>query len=478
MRSVVRIREEAGRYTGSRLGCEGPECFVPAHLPTPTDTMNKLTQRDSHFGRVPSNSTKRVGNLAVYEECLAIRRRLAKVDPRNTQWQHDEACLLDQIGNEYRNAGMKRQAIAAYEASLAVLRHLAEIDPRNTQRQLDVAVSLNKLGDVKLDGVDSWGAITCYEASAAVWRHLLTREPNNARWQSNVAQNLEKIGDIKFAAGDSKGALTSYEEMLTIDRELVERDGSNVEWQRTLSLSLERMGDVRLALGHAMFAVTAYEESLAIRHCLIELDDSNIHWPEEISDIIQKIDHANRAGEEPWVTDQELAEVESPIPLQAGKESVSPSGDEAIARAKLSLLSFFALVKATRTRWQGESLLLNKLTKRATAVARSLRRAGKVRGSRPKELKPLSSCGGEIFPASQKSEFVESHSRSDSIQGEGDAVGSTIGELRSTTHTVFIDSAPNTEETKATNQASIKRSRRRRRRKRKDHPRKAAFAQI
>jgi hypothetical protein len=239
--------------------------------------------------------------------------------------------------------------------------------------------------------------------------------------------------------------------MLAIDRELVERDGSNVEWQRTLSLSLERMGDVRLALGHAMFAVTAYEESLAIRHRLIELDDSNIHWPEEISDIIQKIDHANRAREEPWVTDQQLAEVESPIPLLAGKESVSLSSEEAIARAKLSLLSFFALVKATRTRWQGESLLLNKLTKRA-AVARSLRRASKVRGSRPKEPKPLSSYGGEIVPASQKGEFVESHSRSASIQGEGDAVGSTIGELQSTTRTVFIDSVPNTEETKATNQ--------------------------
>ena len=62
--------------------------------------MNKLTQSDSHFGHVPSNSTKRMGNLAIYEECLAIRRRLAEVDPRNTQWQHDEACLLDQIGNK------------------------------------------------------------------------------------------------------------------------------------------------------------------------------------------------------------------------------------------------------------------------------------------------------------------------------------------------------------------------------------------
>src|SRR5262249_19565111 len=141
------------------------------HTPDSNHTMNKLSQqRDFQLGRVPTSSTNSVGNLAIYEECLAIRRRLAKVDPCNTQWRHDEACLLDQIGNEYRNARMKRQAIAAYEASLAVLRHLAEIDPRNTQRQLDVAISLNKLGDVKLDGVDSWGAITCYQANVAIWR--------------------------------------------------------------------------------------------------------------------------------------------------------------------------------------------------------------------------------------------------------------------------------------------------------------------
>jgi tetratricopeptide (TPR) repeat protein len=399
--------------------------------------------------------------LAVYEECLAIRRRLAKVDPRNTQWQHDEACLLDQIGNEYRNAGMKRQAIAAYEASLAVLRHLAEIDARNTQRQLDVAVSLNKLGDVKLDGVDSWGAITCYEACAAIWRHLLTSEPNNAHWQSSVAQNLEKIGDIKFAAGDSKGALTSYEEMLTIDRELVERDGSNVEWQRTLSLSLERMGDVRLALGNAVTAVAAYEESVAIRRRLIGLEGSNTQWPEEVSYIIQKIDHAKRAREEQWVTDHHLDDVEAPTTLMAGKQSVSLSGEEVIARARHLLLSFFALIKATRTRRLGESLLLNKLKKRARAVVRSFRRAGEIRGSRPKESKSLS-CGKESATASHKNES--------SIQGDGDGVVSTIGGAPSEIAVLSSDCVPKTDDAKASNQASIKkRPRRRRRRKRKGH---------
>jgi len=423
--------------------------------------MNKLSQHDSHLGRVPSNSTKRVANLAVYEECLAIRRRLAKVDPRNTQWQHDEACLLDQIGNEYRNAGMKRQAIGAYEASLAVLRHLAEIDPRNTQRQLDVAISLNNLGDVKLDGVDTWGAITCYEASVTIWRHLLRREPNNVCWHSNLAQNLEKIGNIKFAAGDIRGALIPYEEMFAVDRELVEIDGSNIEWQWNLSLGLERMGDVRLALGNAVSAVAAYEESVAIRRRLIELDGSNIQWPEEVSYVIKKIDHAKRAHEEQWVTEHCLDEVEAPTTLLAGKENVSLSGEEVIARAKHLLLSFFALINATRTRWRGESLLLNKLTKRATAVVRSFRPASEVRGSRPKELKLLS-CG--------KESVTDSHNNESSIQGDEDGVVSSIGGTPSAIAVLSSDPVPNTDDAKASNQASIKkRPRRRRRRKRKGH---------
>jgi tetratricopeptide (TPR) repeat protein len=418
--------------------------------------MNKLSQHDSHLGRVPSNSTKRFVNLAVYEECLAIRRRLVEVDPHNTQWQHDEARLLDQIGNEYRNAGMKRQAIGAYEASLAVLRHLAESDSRNTQRRLDVAVSLNKLGDVKLDGVDTWGAITCYEASVTIWRHLLRREPNDVCWRSNLAQIQEKIGDLKFAAGDNKGALTPYEEMLAVDRELAEIDGSNIEWQWNLSSSLERMGDVRLALGNAHFAVAAYEESVAIRRRLIELDGSNTQWPKEVSDIVKKIDDARRAHEEQLVTDGHLDDVEAPATLLAGKERISLSGEEVIALAKHLLLSFFAQVKATRIRWRGKSLLLNKLTKRATAVVRSFLRASEGRGSRPKELKPLS-YGKESVTALYKS--------GSSIEGDGD-----VGTIGGAPSALSSDAVPSTDDAKASNQALLKkRPRRRRRRKRKGH---------
>ena len=126
----------------------------------------------------------------------------------------------------------------------------------------------------------------------------------------------------------------------------------------------------------------------------------------------------------------------APTTLRAEKKSVSPSGAEVLARAKHLLLSFFALIKATRTQWRG--------TKRATAVVRNLHQ---LRRLRPKELKLQESV-------------TASHKDESSIQGDGDGV-SAIAVLSS-------DSVSNSADVKTSNQASIKkRHRRGRRRKRK-----------
>jgi hypothetical protein len=81
-------------------------------------------------------------DLEAYKVSLAIRRRLAQIDPNNIQWRRDEAYILNRIGDEYHSGGMSHEAIAAYEGSIAIRCHLTKIDPRNRQRQLDVSMSL------------------------------------------------------------------------------------------------------------------------------------------------------------------------------------------------------------------------------------------------------------------------------------------------------------------------------------------------
>jgi hypothetical protein len=70
--------------------------------------------------------------LAICQNKLATRRRLAHIDPTNPQWRCDEAGILTTIGIESRNAGLSEQAICAFEESCIILRELADRDPRNS----------------------------------------------------------------------------------------------------------------------------------------------------------------------------------------------------------------------------------------------------------------------------------------------------------------------------------------------------------
>jgi tetratricopeptide (TPR) repeat protein len=235
--------------------------------------------------------------LTIYEQSLTLRRRLAKIDPRNSQWQRDAAYFLERIGDEYRKVGMNQRAIAAYEESLTVWRHLAKVDRRNPQLQLNISGCLDKFGDVKLDAADGMGALAAYEESLTIRRHLSKGDPSNPSRQLNVAESLEKIGDLKLTAGDDKGALAAYQEMVSIDRGLVAIDRNNRDWQRNLSLSLERFGDVKLTVGDTIAAVAAYEQSVALCCRLAASDKTNIRWQKELSSSLEKISQLKRWAE-------------------------------------------------------------------------------------------------------------------------------------------------------------------------------------
>ena len=278
------------------------------------------------------------GALAIYEESLTFRRRLAEIDPHNNQWQRDSAYFLDRIGDEYRKVSMKQRAIAAYEESLTVWRHLAKIDRRNPQLQLNISVCLDKLGDVKLGAADGMGALAAYEESLTIRRHLSKEDPSNPSRQLNVAGSLEKIGDLKLAAGDAQGALAAYREMLSIDRALVAIDGSNSEWQRNLSLSLERLGDVTLTVGDTVAAVAAYEQTVTLRRRLAASDKTNIQWQKEVSASLEKISRLKR-----WAEDN----IELPRDLSATSESLENTS-LSVGTILRKLSSIPKLIAATR----------------------------------------------------------------------------------------------------------------------------------
>ena len=56
---------------------------------------------------------------------------------------------LSKIGDVRRAEGDRPRALAAHEESLAIIRKLATIDPRNADWQHDMSVALGKIGEIR-----------------------------------------------------------------------------------------------------------------------------------------------------------------------------------------------------------------------------------------------------------------------------------------------------------------------------------------
>ena len=280
-------------------------CQERARLPV---AMSETDQREIKIaeGLTPDRTAQ---ILAICENKLATRRRLAHIDPTNPQWRCDEAGILTTIGMESRNAGLSVQAICAFEESCIILRELADRDPRNSNLHRHLSMGLAELAKARLDVGDLEGALADQEECLLINRKLRKRAPSFAQ-QLAAAENLASVGDLRLEAGDSEGALQAYEELVPIERELVRSDPSNPCLQWNLSRSLDRLGDVRLALEDPTSALSAYEESLSIRHSLTELDATDALLQEEVCSILKKIgDLKRKAGDNEgalWVYEERL----------------------------------------------------------------------------------------------------------------------------------------------------------------------------
>jgi tetratricopeptide (TPR) repeat protein len=133
--------------------------------------MSEADQREFEIGEdLAPHTTAQM--LAMYEDKLATRRRLADIDPTNPQWRCDEAGILATIGIEYRNADLSEPAISAFQESCIILRELADLDPRNSHLHRHLSASLAELAKARFDVGDFEGALANQEECLLINRKL------------------------------------------------------------------------------------------------------------------------------------------------------------------------------------------------------------------------------------------------------------------------------------------------------------------
>ena len=105
------------------------------------------------------------GDLAdartLYDESLAIDRRLVAADPTNAEAQRDLAISLGRIGEILTTQGAVGTARTYYDERLAISRRLAAADPANAVAQRNLAAALWSLAQMGTTGA-RWADVVAH----------------------------------------------------------------------------------------------------------------------------------------------------------------------------------------------------------------------------------------------------------------------------------------------------------------------------
>lgn len=181
-------------------------------------------------GRLESRQGNHVVAETLYEQSLAIRRRLGD--------QEGIAHLLSDLGMSVSAQGDFVRARALLEESLAIRRQLED--------EGGVARCLNSLGNVSFNHGDYARARILYEESLAIKKSL-----ND---QGGIASTLGNLARIASAQGDFVGTMALLEQELTIRQMLRDQAG--------IIYTLQMMANTAAQRGDLIAARSLLEESL------------------------------------------------------------------------------------------------------------------------------------------------------------------------------------------------------------------------
>src|SRR5262249_36722783 len=130
-----------------------------------TDWQRDLSFSFDNVAKVLADQGRLDEALEAYRNSLAIRERLAAVNPGNTDWQRDLSFSFDNIAKVLADQGRLDEALEAHRDSLAIAERLATVDSSNTEWQNDIQYSADRIGGLAFEFVLTHNFVKALEAA-------------------------------------------------------------------------------------------------------------------------------------------------------------------------------------------------------------------------------------------------------------------------------------------------------------------------
>ncbi|MGA3082031.1 MAG: tetratricopeptide repeat protein [Terracidiphilus sp.] len=184
----------------------------------------------------------------VYDEALAIRRKLAQAKPG--AYRPDFAATLINLANLYSDTQRMKQAEEAFAEALAVYRKLAQANPGAYRP--DVAATLDNLANLYCVTQRMNQAEEAYTETLGIRRNLAQANPG--AYLPDVATTLDNLANLYSATQRMNQAEWALAEALTIRRKLAQANPD--AYRPSVSTTLNNLACFCLSAGRIPEAET------------------------------------------------------------------------------------------------------------------------------------------------------------------------------------------------------------------------------
>jgi tetratricopeptide (TPR) repeat protein len=245
-----------------------------------------------------ANMGNTAGALQSYGKALAIRQRLAELDPSNAEARRELANGYSSLSSVLNVSGDSAAAMSNSKKAVDILEALQSANPGNSQILHDMAVAYQYLGNAYVVTEDWQHVAECRRKTLAIYQGQLAVTPTDGSTQRNVSLTLTALGAVLAKLRDREGALRYFRQAIAMDERAAAADPRSEQLQSDLAASYYGLGFVLAELGDPDQALVYYRKSLPIREALLARDPHDARKQMRLANNYQDIGKLlNRRGE-------------------------------------------------------------------------------------------------------------------------------------------------------------------------------------
>lgn len=217
------------------------------------------------------------GAFQSYQKALAIREKLALLNPNDTVTRDDLADSYGSVADIYWGKGDYTSALEFYNKALLI-----------TVKKETLAGRYYYVGQTLLKMGDATGALESFQKSLEINQAMVSAEPGNTRYSHALATSYLKIGDVYFDAENYVDALLYHQKAADLYEPVVSNKEDAVI-QRTYSLFLNRVASDKKGLGDAASAINLHLKAVAMLKKLLDADPENEQYRLDMATFYQSL---------------------------------------------------------------------------------------------------------------------------------------------------------------------------------------------